>query len=299
MPANHRDNLSASRGNAFGFWFFRTLLRGAGLKPAAAMVWFITFFYALADRQARKKTLSYLRRRFPDAGPVGRFFHTWRLFTAQGQALVLARYLASPNPDIAFLEENRQAMAELLSRQDKGVIIVTSHFGCWQAAMAALAGFNRKINLLVQTDNRIDVEKLMAVPNHRALFNQIIASHTPGGGLLECLQALQNREIVCIMGDRAAGTTTVTADFFGTPTRFPISPWTLAARSGCPAIVFLIAFQIATRQLVFHFSDPILPAASPNHKLTPENVKPEAEKYAAELEHMATRFPYQMFRFED
>jgi len=299
MPADHHDNLSASRGNALGFWFFRTLLRCAGLKPTCAMVWFITFFYAIADRQARKRTLSYLRRRFPDAGPAGRFLHTWRLFTAQGQALVLARHLANPNPDIAFLEENRPAMAELLGRQDRGAIIVTSHFGCWQAAMAALAGFNRKINLLVQTDNRIDVEKLMAVPNHRSLFHQIIASDAPGGGLLECLQALQNREIVCIMGDRTAGAKTVSADFLGAPASFPISPWNLAARSGCPAIVFLIAFRIAKRQLIFHFSDPILPAANPNRKLTPEDVKPEVEKYAAELEHIAQRFPYQVFRFED
>ena len=101
------------------------------------------------------------------------------------------------------------------------------------------------------------------------------------------------------MGDRTAGAKTVSADFLGASASFPISPWNLTARSGCPAIVFLIAFQIAERQLIFHFSDPILPAANSNHKLTPEDVKPEVEKYAAELEHMAKRFPYQVFRFED
>ncbi len=101
------------------------------------------------------------------------------------------------------------------------------------------------------------------------------------------------------MGDRTAGAKTVSADFLGAPASFPISPWNLAARSGCPAIVFLIAFRIAKRQLIFHFSDPILPAANPNRKLTPEDVKPEVEKYAAELEHIAQRFPYQVFRFED
>ncbi len=300
MPASHHDNLSASRGNAFGFWFFRTMLRCAGLKTTCAAVWPIAFFYALTDRQARKRALSYLQRRFPDAGPAAMFLHTWRLFTAQGQALVLARYLSTPNPDIAFLEENRPAMAGLLSRPGQGIIIVTSHFGCWQAAMAALAGFNRYVNLLVQTDRRIDVEKLMAVSSHRDLFRQILAGHDAGGGLLECLQALQRGEIVCIMGDRTAGaeTKTVSADFLGAPTHFPLSPWTLAARSGCPAIVFLIAFKIARRQLLFHFSDPISPAANHNHRLAPEDVKHDVEKYAAELERMTIRFPYQMFRFE-
>ena len=82
------ENLSDSRGNALGIRIFLLLLRIMGVNRTCELVWVVTFFYVCFDRKARLAARPYLRHRFPGAGAVRLFFHTWALFTSQGQAIV-------------------------------------------------------------------------------------------------------------------------------------------------------------------------------------------------------------------
>ncbi|MBR6471828.1 MAG: DUF2062 domain-containing protein, partial [Victivallales bacterium] len=92
--------LSATRGNSFGFAFFRILLKCVGLRVTGAFIWPVTFFYALFDRAAVRRAAPVIACCYPNASWPRRFWHTWRLFLNQGRVILLANYLAMTGKDI-------------------------------------------------------------------------------------------------------------------------------------------------------------------------------------------------------
>lgn len=297
MNRGGEHNLSATRGNVLGIAFFRLLLGCCGLRVACWFVAPVTWFYTLFDRRARRAALPYIQAREPGISGIRRLLAVHRLLTAQGEALLIARRIGDAGWSIPFVEESRDAAAALLRDSSRGLVIVCSHFGCWQAAMAGLAGFNRRVNLLVDRDVRAAVGKRMAIPGVRDEFREIIAGEAPGGGLLECISALSRGEIVCVMGDRTAGGPGVEMAFLGGRAKFPPSPWVLAARAGVPVTALFIPFEDHGRRLVLSFGSPVrLPA--PEHKVTPEDIREPMARYVAELESFCRRYPDQCFRFE-
>ena len=56
------------RGNRLGFWFFKFFLRFFGLSGAYGLLYFVSLHYLLFDKTAVKNALSYIKRRFPQAG---------------------------------------------------------------------------------------------------------------------------------------------------------------------------------------------------------------------------------------
>ena len=66
-PQREAPAAAKRRGNALGFWFFRTALRLTGLCGAYGLLYLVCAHYALFDRAAVAGADAYLRRRFPGA----------------------------------------------------------------------------------------------------------------------------------------------------------------------------------------------------------------------------------------
>ena len=88
-------NLSDTRRNRLGSAILRGILSVFGPAAACFLVKFIALAYALTDKQAEQRALPYLKHRFPDARGFRMKRHVWRLFTAQGEALIMALALAN------------------------------------------------------------------------------------------------------------------------------------------------------------------------------------------------------------
>ncbi len=301
MAEHHEKMLSAHRGNRLGIGFFRWFIAVFGVRHACNFVWFVALFYALFDREARRRTGGYMDRRFPGVAGGRRWFHIYKLLASQGEALVIAGCLARrPWQKMRWVEENRTAMADALSRE-QGLVIVTSHFGCWQAAMAGLAGFGRRINLLGAPDANVRIRKQLALDGENTQFREIDATGFMGG-LSECLAALAAGEVVCMMGDRMGGAGKaggLETDFLNRPSMFPVSPYWVAARARVPVIPMFVACERHPFQLRLVFGDPIEPADVAGARLDAERLRPPLEQYVRTLEGLARRYPYEVFRFED
>ena len=294
---SERQNLSATRGSSAGIRFFRVFMRLFGLKHACNFVWFVVLFYALFDRRANRAALPYVQLRFPEARGFTRWLHCYRLMASQGEALLIAGWIGAHGWKFPHRAENRDGMAALLADRSRGFVMVTSHFGCWQAALAGLAGFGRTVNLLAQPDAKAELDKRMAVPDCADQFKLIPADGFMGG-LLECIEAVRRGEVVCVMGDRVAGGASRPAKFFGGAMEFPLSPWLVAARSGCPVVPLFIAFEPDCSELLFRFGDVIRVSGDPDRRVRPEELAAPMAEYARGLENMARRYPYQVFRLE-
>ncbi len=289
-------NLSARRGPGAGIAFFRLLLAlPGGCAAALQLVAPVAGCYALFDRRARRAAGWYLRHRFPGAGRFRLGMHAWRLMTAQGRALVLAAWIGRrglpPIPRVTT-----PVGEALLHDSSRGVILLISHFGCWQAALAGVGSCGRPVTVLAQADLNARLDKRTLALREREAIRFLDAESGVDGGLFECLEALARGELVCLMGDRPAGPV-VELPFLGGRRAFPLSPWWLAARSGAPVLPLWLALEGGTR-MKFYFGEPIHPPQTVGRRPDPESVRRAAEPYLRRLTELAHDYPYEFFWFD-
>lgn len=289
------NNLSTSRGNRLGVGFFKVFIWIFGVRHACRFVWFVTFFYAVFDRTAFKTALFYLKKRFPESGRLMRRIHFYRLITLQAQMFILSYWIGTGH-QLPIIEKNPDALRKLLEDPSKGLVLVASHFGCWQTTIAHLVSFGRKVNLLVQVDPNTPIDKRMSILGMKDKVKYIDISSF-SGGLLECMEAVSRGEIVCIMGDRVTSSGTAKMNFLGTQAEFPLSPWLIAARCHCPVVPVFTALKGTAEAIYFHFSDPIYVQCPEDRKPDVGDLQKSMRKYVTALEAMIQIFPYQMFYF--
>ena len=187
-------NLCDSRGGTFGIRFFLLMLKLLGPDRTCEFVWVIAFFYTCFDRKAREAARPYLSRRFPGAGRLAMFRHIWALFTSQGQAIVESAAMTQKKLHWEFIDEY---LSEQLMDQEKGFILLTSHFGAWNAIMGGLHVARKPVNILVTPDRNRNIDKTLALSGLKNPV-KIISTESDMGGLIAVFDAIEQGEIVCI-----------------------------------------------------------------------------------------------------
>jgi predicted LPLAT superfamily acyltransferase len=294
--ARTSQNLSSSRGNSFGIGFFRLLLKWGGLNRACEFVWFIALFYALFDRRARSSAMPYLRHRFPDAGFFHLWFYSYRLMVNQGQSLLLAA-AADNGIEYPVSLENDSAFMDLIG-SGRGFILLISHTGPWQAAMSAISDYGRNVTVLVQRDQNINVDKMMAVKSRGQKINVIFTDDFTGG-VFDAMVAVERGDVVCIMGDRCREKEGSLVDFLGEPARFPVAAFYLASKCACPIVPMFVFRNGKHERLLIHFGEQLCPEANTLRRRSRESLRPYITAYVADLEAASQRFPFQCYIFED
>lgn len=292
MNSNHH-NLSDSRGNALGIGFFKVCMHLFGLHFCCAFVWFVAFFYALFDCRAFHAARNYLLSRFPHASTIKLKWHFYRLIVSQGQAIIMAYWLQNGH-HLEFSDETADNITPLTT-SPKGGIILISHVGCWHAALPRMTQLKKRINLLIQ-ENQNDAFK--------RLFNgeqfNVISNQSDFGGLLQCTDALQRGEIICIMGDRLPDDvpTHLTITLHGRTVRIPEAPWYLAARCQVPIYAYFPIMQKHHASINYISIPPISIPFSKQKRPKPQDLQPFLIPYQKGLEDIINRFPYQVFHFD-
>ena len=289
-----RSNLSDSRGNKVGIGFFKCCMALFGQRFCACFVYFVAVFYALFDWKAFRSASQYLRGRFSNSGWLALRWRFYRMAVAQGQVLVLAHWLRTGH-SVPIVEHDKEILHRMLTKDAKGLILLTSHAGCWQAALSYLETFGRRVNLLLQVNRNSGIAAMFK----GKLFN-VIDNDAPFGGLLECISAIENGEIVCIMGDRQPSDVeeSMPLTFNGNELNVPVSPWLLAARCKCPIVpIFTMMTGLATG-IDFYFTRPIEIEYDIPRKPKPEHFREYVRQYSMTLERMAQAYPYQIFHYK-
>ena len=148
-------NLSDTRGNSIGIGIFLFFLKL--MEPTRTWNWSGSYPSFSSLRPETGKRRLHLKHRFPDSGPLRRFFQAWKLFTRQGQALVETR--AMMEGKLSWDIQNG-AMIKELTGHPKGFLLLASHFSCWQALNEGLETFRRPLNLLAAPDSKSECDKL-------------------------------------------------------------------------------------------------------------------------------------------
>lgn len=284
-----------SIGSEFQHNIFYALIRLGGRRLAYFILVFVVAWYVLFRPSVRMRCSFYLARRFPGGNPFRRLLNSYRLSLALGKVLVDRAVLGILGPHMLNCSLLGREGLQALLAEGKGLILVTSHVGCWQLGMANLEKLDAPINLLIHREEG-DVSRQFFEHGGQTPPYRIINPSGYLGGTLEMLQVLKNKEVLCIMGDRVLGGkgSTITVDFLGGAVPVPFSPYKLASATGAPiAVVFPL--QSGPDSYALRVARTIR---------VPENLgraaatyRPYAEQYIQSLEEFVQDFPFQFFNF--
>ena len=293
---NKFSKIDKKRGNAFGFFFFKMLFKIFGLKIAYSFLYIVCFYYLLFDREAVRKTLPYIKRRFPSCGKAKNYIHIYRLFISQGMQLI-DRYVYVANPDFFQFEIKQKInVLKVVKEAKNGLILLTSHVGNWQISLGSLNLLNiRQLNLLIRPEENEAIKKTLDLNNDSSRLNYI-STDKEFGGILEIYNALRRGEVVTMMGDRNYGAKTVSSKFLGDPAYFPKAAFHIASTVNCPVILLYVVKESSRKYF------------SVEKILLPDTIKNESKEngiaslladYIKELEKFTEKYPYQCFIFDD
>jgi predicted LPLAT superfamily acyltransferase len=281
-----------NRGNALGFWFFRTALKLTGLRGAYGLLYFVCAYYVLVDRKAVASADAYVRRRFPGRSPVSRRWLAYRLFISQGKCLIDRHAHSAGQCEFVFDDRQLVEICGDLGRLAQGFVLLLSHSGGWQLALPYLRRLSgaRPVSLLMHEAETPDVRA--NVRGDDAGFHVI----SPEGGpacAVEMVMRLQKGEIVSIMGDRAYGGQTAEAPFLGDIAHFPASAFAVARAAQCPVLALFVP---KTGVFSYSFETVLFEAPSREDRGA---IREGVRRFAAALDLFARRYPEQCFVFAD
>jgi len=288
---------SRRRGNSPGFWFFEILLRIFGLHGAYGFLYFVCLYYLIFDRQAVSSAMPYIFKRFPESGMLTRNFHTYRLFISQGRQLVDRLAAVVSKKQLFDIKLNGyDKLLALFQKSDRGVILLTSHFGNWQIALTSLNKLGKRVYLLMREEENPAVKNSLNVGNEKGDI-RIISPERAFGGVIEIMNVLRKGHVVSIMGDRSYGAKAFRIDFLGEKALFPFSAFAIAAAAECPVVILLAAKDSAYGYSV-DVTNILVPCCKSSRKRN-EQLMPWVQEYANILEKYIQKYPYQCFLFHD
>lgn len=292
-----RQWTSRSVGSKVQHNIFYAIIRFGGHRAAYALLNCVALYYTLFRPAIRKKADPYLTRRFKTQNPFRKLFNAYRIYVGLGKALIDRAALGIKGPEHMRIEcPDRDVLKDLIG-EGRGLVLLTAHVGCWQAAMSALDSLNTPVSLLLHREEG-DVDLHYFEHNGgRAPFS-IIDPEGYLGGVLEMMGALKRGEVLSIMGDRVFGDTrgTLPADLLGSPVRVPLSPFKLGSATGAP-IAVLFSHKSGPDSYELTVEDVM---RVPREAGRPEEMfRPYAARFARCLESYVERHPYQFFNFFD
>ncbi|NVO03663.1 MAG: hypothetical protein HXX09_13285 [Bacteroidetes bacterium] len=286
-----------TKANPLGIRIFMFLISNVGVIPAYILLFFISGYYTFFKNWHHKKVLKAYRSKL---GLKTNIFHVYKHNFSFGLNMIdRFAHIAGKKSPFDFLcigEENfRDALAK-----NKGLILLSAHIGNQEIAGDVLSehiSFT-KINFLMLDNESKEIKKIFSrVSNNRQV--NIIPTNSDGMDMMiKVKKALDNNEIVCMLGDRVMGAEPhIELEFLGKMAKFPTSPFNVAAITGSPIIT---AATIKTgvykyTQKVYNFiSFEKIPRS-----MRQEHIKNSMKTYVSILEDMVKNNPYSWFNFYD
>jgi len=287
-------------GGLAGMRFLLRVYRIFGRWPFRFLLFFVLLWFYARRRIAREASREYLQRLYAFSGgvtPMPTRRNTFRHFLAYSEIL-LDKLLATSATDLSvpFHRDGVEYVQPILE-QKRGAIFVSAHFGNIELC--------RKL-----TERYIGVRMtVLAHKKNSARFNRLLKELDPGYDIdliradeigidtaIALAQRIEDGGFIVILGDRVPvdSAATVQVPFLGKGTRFPISPYVLAATLQCPLFaVFGVrrhdGFAITLRQIAESI---ILPRRNREAVIVPY-----AAAFAKLLEEECLKAPFQWSNF--
>ena len=291
----NRRNLMV-RLESLGHWFFYLALRLFGHLGGIALLVPVVFTYVLFSRKIHGIVRPYLIHRFSGAGKITCWVLTFRNIFAFGQVLVERGWLGvDKNAALQGDFSDYDTLVDLVKR-GKGLVLLTSHVGNWQSALAHLGELPVKVHVLMRYDQRAAAKHFFDLQSGQRAF-EIIDAEGDFGGMVDALAALKRGEVVTIMGDRYIKGSSSTIKFLGDEVRLPNGAYMLAASAGAPVAV-LLAAKTGRKSYELKLWDQFYPEYQSRDQRD-AMLRQCSARYMKAVEEYLKLYPFQWYNFYD
>ena len=280
-------------------WQFRLMMWLALYAPAALMeplLWSIALVYVLhAQRSTTQASAIYLSRVLGSRPDLWDLHRHARMFA---HVFVDRVRLLSGGLKRFRIDLCGEDLIERQSASGRGGVFVGAHFGSFEALRA-----------LDRTLPDLHVRYLM-FPEHATMSTRLLNQLNPSVAervislqngqlaMLQVFEALNQGEFVAFLGDRLvdpSNRSQIQIPFLGGMIKVPASPYVAAIAARVP-VFFCAAPRLGEDHYAIQFS--ILYDGSPIERAERgDRIVAMAESYAAKLEVMCRRYPYNWFNF--
>lgn len=173
---------------------------------------------------------------------------TRKTFQNYGQYLLdyMVMHRLYPSNKDKWVEEEvgGDYMIEAL-RMGKGVICITPHLGNWEIGGLLFSFRGGELNVLTLDERDLDTKSFREEMRKRRGIKNIYINPKDDSpmAILDAVKTLRRNEIVAMLGDRIETQKTMTFDFFGKKTPFPIGVAILAMATGAPVLPVFVVME--------------------------------------------------------
>ncbi|MCX6278721.1 MAG: lipid A biosynthesis acyltransferase [Bacteroidetes bacterium] len=283
-----------TRGGALGYKIFVWTLKYPGLSFAYFLLSFVVIYFVATSGQAFKAIFHFYNKIMKYSRFMA-FISIYRNYYMFGQILLdKVAMLAGFQQKFTFDFEGE----EYLRQMDNGGLLVSAHVGNWEIAGQLLNRLEKRINIILfdAEHQRIKAYLSNVLTNRNVNF---IIIRNDFSHLLQIREALANKEIVAMHGDRfIEGNKTATLDFMGKPAEFPVGPVNMAAKFKVP-VSFVFAVKESSKHYHFYATPLHYTTFTTNQKQREENLLKAVTIYVRKLEEILNKYPLQWFNYYD
>lgn len=274
-------------------WMHNGLVAVMKAVPLRLMYGFATLFvvpFYILFSKGRQPMFRFFRQHlgYP---PLKSFCWTFLNFRRFSQ-IIIDRFRMYAGGKFDFEIDNYHLYQDFAAA-DPGFLIFSAHVGSYEAAGYTLVATKKRYNALVFSGEAESVmrnrQKMFDETNIRMIPVKEDMSH-----IFLMNSALENGESVSIPSDRiVGGQKTITCDFFGSPAKFPLGPFVLAAQRDVAVLSIHVMKEAAKK---YHIFIEQIKGQGDTIRTKAADI---AQKYVSTIESVLRKYPEQWFNYYD
>jgi predicted LPLAT superfamily acyltransferase len=277
-----------SKGTPLGYWFFIQFIRHLGLGFTYGFLHFVVAYYFLFSWKTSRAIYDFYRKGLK-TGRWEAFWGIYRNYYALGQMLIDKVAMASGFAEKFDLRSDGNEHIINMAKENTGGILISAHVGNWEVAGHLLVNYGGVFNVVMYEAEHEQIKRTMEQETGGRRFN-VIPIKDDMSHVYAITNALLNKEIVCLHGDRfLEGMRSLTHPFLGRDARFPFGPFGIASKFDVPKC-FVFGMRKGKNGYAFSCTPPITGKQKPEVLL---------EAFVRETEKKVRQYPSQWFNFYD
>lgn len=282
-----------SKGTTFGYSIFVAVIKKFGVRPAYVLLAVVTFYYFLFSFKTSKIIYSFYRQRLHYSG-FSSLLKLYKNYYRLGQTLIdKIAIMSGAAVNFTFNFDGEENLRNITALQ-KGGLLLSAHIGNWEIAGYLLKRLNTRINIVMFDGEHQKIKEYLKSVTGETTANIIVIKNDLSH-VFEINEALKNNELVCMHADRfVEGNKTIETNFLGSPAKFPLGPFLLAAKFKVP-----VAFVFAVKESAFHYHFFSTEAKDYAAYEKEEAITQMLKGFANAMEEKVKTYPEQWFNYYD
>jgi predicted LPLAT superfamily acyltransferase len=284
-----------TRGGVAGYRIFVAILKYAGILPAYALLIFVAFYFFIFSGGSSAYIYKFYRHRL-GKGPLISLINVYRNYFVFGQVMLdKIAVMAGFSSKFSYNFDGEEYLSQMAA--GKGGLLISGHIGNFEMAGQMLERLDTTVNIVMLDAEHEKIKDYMSSITTKT-FN-IINVREDGSHVFEMKRAFDNKEIVCIHGDRfTPGSRKIKHFFLGEEAFFPAGPFYLALQYDIP-VSFVFAMKEKLKKYHFYATSPEYYSVLSKKLKRNDAAGTVLDDYAEEFEKMIRKYPLQWFNYYD